>query len=237
MDRRFKMIKKILLFTIPVVLFFICLFFSLSAYLRYREAYIEVPVASHQLYQRSLLGEEDLVMMEVPKAYLNGDVYLEKEDIIGKYVKLSYSLPKGSLIYKGALEEDIRDLAVSYLKENEASYDLYTSEVKMNAGSLGVGMYVDVYLSIKKNDYSLSDLLFEGCRIIGLYDNQGKPIKAYETDARIAIVSIALNREDVNYLNKALMLGSVSVLCSSRSYDIFQKAVLNKDSEVFPYLQ
>ncbi len=231
------MIKKILMILVPTVLLGICLFFSVSAYLRYREAYVKVPVASHQLYQRSCLKDEDLEMIEVPKAYLNDSVYTKIEDILGKYVKLSYSLPKGSLIYKGALEEDIRDLSVSLLKDGEASFDLYTSEIRINAGNLGVGMYVDLYLSIKGNEKSVSDLLFEGCRVIGLFDNQGRSIRDYENDVRVAIVTIALNREDISILNKAMMIGNISVLCSSRSYDIFQRSVLNQNSEVLSYLE
>ena len=111
------MLKKILFISIPVIIVSLCLFFSISAYLTYRDDFIKVTVASHQLFQRSRLEEKDLEWIDVHKSYLSEDVLYEKEDILGKYVKLSYSVPKGSLIYKGALEEDIRDLSVSLLKK------------------------------------------------------------------------------------------------------------------------
>ena len=91
------MIKKILLILIDLLCVFVCLFFPISAYVRYREDYIRIPIASHQLYQRTQIKEEDLIMTDVPRAYLSEDVCTDKKEILGKYVKLSYSLAKGSL--------------------------------------------------------------------------------------------------------------------------------------------
>ena len=231
------MLKKILFISIPVIIVSLCLFFSISAYLTYRDDFIKVPVASHQLFQRSRLEEKDLEWIDVHKSYLSEDVLYEKEDILGKYVKLSYSVPKGSLIYKGALEEDIRDLSVSLLKKGEINYDLYTGEVKINTGNLSVNMYVDIYLSIKDYDKTVSDLLISGCRITGLFDSQGRAVKSYDNDARIAIVTIAVEKEDVSLLNQAMMIGTVTVLSGADSYDMDQRALINQDSKVLSYLQ
>ena len=231
------MIKKILSIFIPVLIAVLSLSLSLISYLRYREIYVQVPVASHQLYQRSLLSKEDLSYIEVPKAFIQEDVLIDEDEILGQYVKLSYTVPKGSLIYKGALEKEIGDLALTLLQYGEVSYDLYTGEVKVNTGNLNVGNNVDIYLTIKTNEKTLSDVLLEDCRVIGLYDSQGRQIRSYETDARIAIVSIAVEKSHVNLLNKALMVGSVSVLMSDGTYEVNARAKANEEAEVFSYLQ
>ncbi|MBQ5444120.1 MAG: hypothetical protein IIU29_02950 [Erysipelotrichaceae bacterium] len=231
------MIKKILLILIDLLCVFVCLFFSISAYVRYREDYIRIPIASHQLYQRTQIKEEDLIMTDVPRAYLSEDVCTDKKEILGKYVKLSYSLAKGSLIYKGALEEGMRDLSLTLLKEGEVSYDLYASEVKVNTGILSPNLSVDVYLNIKTNDKTLSDLLLSHCRVVGLYDMKGRPIREYQTDQRIMIVSIAVEKSHVAILNKALMAGSLSVFAGEESYDSEKRAKLNEEAEVLMYLQ
>ena len=231
------MIKKVLLILIDLICVFVCLFFSISAYVRYREDYIRIPIASHQLHQRTQIKEEDLVLTDVPRAYLSEDVCTDKKEILGRYVKLSYSLAKGSLIYKGALEEDIRDLSLTLLKEGEVSYDLYASEVKINTGVLSVNLNVDIYLSIKTNDKTMSDLLLSNCRVIGLYDMQGRPIRDYQTDQRIMIVSIAVEKLHVSILNKALMAGNLSVFMGDESYRSDQRAKLNEEAEVLSYLQ
>ena len=231
------MTKKILSYLTVFIVLSTCLYFSLSAYLRYHGSYVKVPVASHQLYQRTCLKQEDLDYVEVPKTFLTDDICTESEDVIGKYVKLSFSLPKGSFLYKGALEKDIRDLSTTLLKQGEAAYDLFTSDVKINTGNLSVAMYLDIYFTAKDADGTLSDLLFEGCRIIGLYDASGKAIREYEKDQRISVVSIAIGKEDVMILNKALLSGNLNVLSSYESYDTFQAARLNKEGEAFEYLR
>ena len=230
------MMKKILSICIPAFLLCLSLFFSLRAYLLYRDNYVTVPIASHQLSQRTQLKKEDLQLVSVPKAFLNEDVCTDENEVLGKFVRLSYSVPKGSLIYKGALEEDIRDLSVSLLKDGEVSYDIYVSEVKINTGNLGVGLNVDLYLTIKTSEKTISDLLVEDCRIVGLYDTQGKLIKAYDTDARVAVVSLAVEKDYVPYINKALMIGTVNVLCKDSGYDSFRRSKLNEEAEVLIYL-
>ncbi|MBQ1482471.1 MAG: hypothetical protein IIZ28_02760 [Erysipelotrichaceae bacterium] len=231
------MMKKVLLIVFDLLCLGVCLFFSLSAYVKYREDYVKVPVASHQLFQRTKLNKEDLLMVDVPRAYLTQDVCTDPKEILDKYVRLSYSLAKGSLIYRGALEDDIGDLPSTLLNEGEVSYDLYANEVKINTGNLAVNMSVNIYLTIKNSVGALSDLLLEDCRVIGLYDPQGRMIRDYEEEPRILTVCIAVEKEHVKLLNKALMVGSLSVFTSDHSYAVDVRSKLNEGAEVLSYLQ
>ena len=232
------MVKKIILIAIGRIILLASLFFAISAYFNYSEHYEKVCVASHQLYQRNRITEEDLKMIEVPKEYLGSDVYYRKEDVLGKYIRLSYSLAKGSLFYKGALEEDIKDLANTLLRKGEVNYDLYASEVKINSGGLSVDMYVDLYLTINNNnDKPLSDLLIKDCRITGLYDSQGKRIMNYDNETKAYIVTLAIQEEQVNILNKALMVGNISAIVNSETYDTDRYSVLNAQAEIIEYVQ
>ncbi len=231
------MIKKILMITIPAAVVGVCLYFSVSAYLKYSEDYIKVYTASHQISQRTQISEKDLKELEVPKEFLTDDVYLKKEEILGKYVRLSYSIPKGSLFYKSALESDIKDLAYTLLMNRQAVYDIYVSEVKVNAGSLNTGMYVDLYLTINTNDKPVSDLLLEYCRIIGLYDTNGKQIMNYNIDSRVGIISLAVDRNDVSFINKALAVGEIRIVAGSGTYSTDRFSRLNEESPLLEYLQ
>lgn len=238
MIRRFKMLKKILKILFPLIIMSICLYFSLSAYLTYREDYVDVYVASHNLTQRTKIQSHDLQLKKLPKQYLSEDIYLDREDILDKYVKLSCMIPKGAFFYRGFLQDDIKDLSHTLLRQGEVNYDIYTGEVKVNAGSLNVGMYVDLYLSIGNNhERPESGLLMENCRITGLFDAQGKMIQSYDNESRAVIISLAILKEDVAYLNKALMVGSVSAIVNSTTYGVNTSSHLLKDSEVFKYLQ
>ena len=238
MIRRFQMVKKILKIAIPLILIGAGLFFSISAYLTYREEYVEVYVASHNLSQRTKIEMQDLELKKLPKQYLSPDIYTDSEDIIGKYVKLSCLIPKGAFFYKGFLQDNVKDLSHTLLREGEVNYDIYTGEVKVNAGSLDVGMYVDLYLSLgNAHEKPESGLLMENCRITGLFDSQGRMIQSYDNDSRVVIISLAVLKDDVSYLNKALMIGNVSVIVNSTTYAVNSSSHLIRDSEVFMYLQ
>lgn len=231
------MIKKILIIVCSTLLLAVVLFFGVRWYTKYTIGYTNVFVASHQISQRSLITEDDLLEVEVPKDYLREDVYVDKNDILGKYVKLSYSIPKGSLIYKTSIESDIKDLANTLLKTGEVNYDIYTSDVKINTANLSKNMYIDIYLTINNKDKPISDLLLSNARITGLYDSNNKLILDYDNDSRVQIISIAINKEYVNVLNKAQVLGTLNCVINSNAYDMNLNSSLNSKSKLFEYME
>lgn len=230
------MIKKILVIIAGLALLVSC-YFSVKAYQKYSTNYVKTYVASHQLNQRSNISYEDLKEVLVPKEYLQNDVYLDKNDIIGKYVKLSYSIPKGSLFYKGCLETDIKDLAHTLLYEGQVNYDIYVNEVKVNTGNLDKNIYVDLYLTIDNNEKPESDLLLSKARITGLYDGNGKQINDYDKESRVNIISLAIDKNDVSLLNKALLVGEIKIVVNPNPYSTGDKTIVNSSSQLFNYLQ
>ncbi|MBQ0035643.1 MAG: hypothetical protein KBT35_01860 [Firmicutes bacterium] len=195
-----------------------------------------VYVASHNLSQRSLIKEDDLLEIKIPKLYVREDFYDNKDDIVGKYVKLSYSIPKGSYIYKSAIEDDFVDIAYSLLNKDEVSYDIYCNEVKINPGSLAKNMNLDIYLTIKNKEEVVSDLLISNLRIIGFYDIEGNLIKDYDKGTRVHIVEVAVNKDDVPLLNKAMVLGDIRVVVTSDTYYNNSGTLVNENSKLFTYI-
>ncbi len=231
------MIKKILIILAAVLLLSFSLFLSVRTYLEYRQDYVDVYVASHQIAQRTLLSDKDLTVVRLPKQILNEEILNDPDLIKGNYVKLSYSIPKGSLFYRTALESDIKDLANTLLMNGQVSYDLYVGEIKINSGNIATGIYVDLYLTVSKDEKPISDLLIRDCRIIGLYDGNGKQILNYDTDSRVQIVSLAINEEEAILINKSLKIGELSVIVSSKAYQNPVYSTLNHDSAVLEYLE
>lgn len=231
------MIKKICLTIFITILASFGLFFGFRYYSKYMIGYTKVYISSHQISQRVRIKEEDLVEIEVPKDYLNEDVVTDKEEIIGKYVKLSYSIPKGSLIYKGAIEDNIGDYANTLLKNNEVNYDIYTSDTKINTANIAKNMYIDLYLTIDNKGKPLSDLLLSNARITGLYDSNSKPIQDYDKDNKVSIVSIAIDKQYVSILNQAQVVGEINCVIGNNTYDTNLQSKLNSNSKLFEYFE
>ena len=231
------MVKRIILIVAIFLSITLLDFLGIHYYSRYLVGFEKTFVASHQLSQRSRITENDLEEIEIPKGFISSDVLTVKEEILDNYVKLSYSIPKGSFIYKSAIEKDNNDISNTLLFKNQVTYDVLTSEAKINSGSLAKNMYVDLYLTISIGNKPISDLLLSDARIIGLYDINQKPILDFDKESRVYIVSLAVDREDVNYLNMAFALGEIKVVVSDGAYETGKKSRLNTESEIFEYLK
>jgi hypothetical protein len=72
-------------------------------YVNHELELVEVYVASENLQSSTLMDEDVIKPIKVPKAYLSEASCFKKEDIVNKYVKLNASIPKGSLIYNRVL--------------------------------------------------------------------------------------------------------------------------------------
>lgn len=231
------MIKRILI-TVLIIITLISLDVAgVHYYSKYLVGFEKTYVASHNIFQRTVISEEDLMEIEIPKGYLSGDVLNDKNEIIGKLVKLSYSIPKGSFFYKSSVEDTGKDIDHTLLMNRQVTYDIYTSEAKVNTGSLSRNMYVDLYLTVVDNHKPVSDLILSDARIIGMYDMNEQPIQDFDRNSRAYIISLAVDENDVNYLNKAFVVGEVKVIVSNDTYKTGKRSALNYESEIFEYLR
>ncbi len=196
-----------------------------------------VYVAKYSLNNRTCISENEIDKVKVPKSYLNENVILNKEEIIDKYVKINTMIPKGSFFYVDALEEyeNIKDKLNNQLLEDEVNFDLNATSINANQAYLTKGMYVDLYLTIDKNNKVLSDLLINNVRIIGLYDINHQEIKDYDNKTILQSICLAVPKDTISYLYKAQVVGQLSVVVGNNGYQNV-KSILNKDSDIFEYL-
>ncbi|MDO5440040.1 MAG: SAF domain-containing protein [Erysipelotrichaceae bacterium] len=228
--------KKFFLIPIFVLLIFAILYFGSELLAIYRLGLTKVVVAKMSLPQRTMIKEDLLEYIYVPKEYVKDNAYLSKEEVLDKYVKLNSYIPKGSLIYKDFVEDksNMKDGLHLDLKKDEVTYDLFIKDIKVNPAHLLTGMNVDLYLTINKKEI-VSDLLISGARITGLYDINNKEIKANNDNYTLGTISIAIKKDMVPILNKAITIGEVSLIVGSDLYNN-GSASLNSSSKIFDLL-
>ena len=121
------------------------------------------------------------------------------------------------------------------LRKDELTYDLFVRDIKVNPAHLLKGMNADLYLTINRKEI-VSDLFISDIRIIGLYDVNNKEIKDYDHESTLGTISIAVKRNMVPYLNKAIAIGEVNLLVSSKLYEENSPS-MNETSIIFDYLK
>ena len=223
-------------YVVSVLLLIAIVYLSSELFAMYRLGLTKVCIAKVSIPERTMISEEYLDYIEVPKAYINDDCYLLKEEVVGKYVKLDAYIPKGSIIYRDFLEgsDNMKDYLHLELGKDEVTYDLFVRDIKVNPAHLMKGMNVDLYLTINRKEI-MSDLLISGARITGLYDVNDKEIKNNNDNYSLGTISIAVKREMVPYINKAIAIGEVSLLVSSDLYSD-KEMYLNDTSKIFEQL-
>ena len=231
--------KKKILCIIPliVILSLAIIYFGSDLLAIYKIGLTDVYVAASSIPQRTIISKDLLEIKKVPKVYIDNNIYTDLFNIEGKYVKLGSYIPKGSLIYKEALDDvdNMKDYVHMELKNGEVTYDLFARDIKVNPAHLLKGMNADLYLTINRKEI-VSDLLISNVRIIGLYDVNNKEIKDFDKDSTLGTISIAVKKNMVPYLNKAIAIGEVSMLIGSDLYDN-KSSTMNSSSIIFNYLK
>lgn len=229
--------KNVLIIVVIVVLSLAIIYFGSDLLAIYKLGLTEVYVANTSIPQRTIMNKDLLETKKVPKTYVDENIYTDISEIEGKYVKLDSYIPKGSLIYKEALDDisSMKDNTHMALNKGEVTYDLFARDIKVNPAHLLKGMNVDLYLTINRKEI-VSDLFISDARVIGLYDVNNKEIKDYDRESALGTISIAVNENMVPYLNKAITIGEVNLIIGADLYET-KMPTMNSSSIIFNYLK
>ena len=191
---------------------------------------VEVYVAKEVLPARSLLNEESLRKIKVPKAYLSEDALLEKDLIVGKYVKIYASIPKGSLVYGSTIEsiEESIDQPSLLLKANQAVYAIDVSLSSTSGNTLQIGSKVDIYGTLKVGRETKVDLLFKQVRVISVKDKNGNEVDR-KSNQLPKLLLVAFDQEEIPLITKLIAMGEITITPTAE-YFSEDECVLNQDS-------
>ncbi len=232
-----RIIRKVLyiVITVSAILLVIALGFHvrLNDELQLQKTY----VAAKDILPREKINENDLLEIEVPKAYLQDYTYTTKEEIIGKYTEIQGMIPAGSPFYKSMVfdESDLPDNPYTQLRSGQAAYSMNVDLTSLG-GVLKSGQRVDIHYSIVTSDLSLTDCLIENVRIISIKDHRGIDIESDDSSKTPYLAILAVNEEDISLLTLADSLGQVKLITSSSTYDSELEASRVQDSKILAYL-
>ncbi len=218
------MIAGIIIVFVGIILFFLL-----------RGKTVRVPVATHTIKPWSKVAEEDIGYVELEEDIIPDNIIVDSDNILNRYIIAQTTVYPESFFFEGMLidAEMMQDGAYRYLADDEVAYELYTSEIKINAKAITPGMNIDLYLTLKDGNNIHSDLLLANALVLEKYDRDGGIIRNNDP---VASLAIRIKRGDVNYLNKALALGNMSAIVSSEAYSS-KDTKLNEESEIIQYLE
>ena len=205
-------------------------------YVNHELELVEVYVAKENLSARTLLNDSVIKMIKVPKAYLSDTVFLKKEDIVGKYIKLNSSIPKGSLFYRFNIEkiEDAIDEPALLLNVNQAVFAIDVNISSTSGNTLQKGSKIDIYAIIKSNRDTVVDLLFKQVRVLSIKDKNGNEVNN-ETNQIPKIMLVAIDQNEIPILTKVIAMGDITITPTSEFFSD-EECILYEESIVLGYL-
>lgn len=210
---------------------------AIQVYVKHTLNLQTVYVAGHTLSPRTLITEEDIVKVDIPKAYILEDTYTGKENIIGKYTDIQGTIPAGSPFYFSMLHQasSLPDAPTLQLKEDQAVYTLSCNGINASFES---GERVDLFLQVEqRNDTTaISGPLLKNVRILSIQDHKGTDIKNKESTKSANWILCAVNCEDLEVLTYAETLGSIRLYSTSASYAMDTEATRAEDSVALSYV-
>ena len=201
---------------------------------------VEVPFSTKTLYAHQRIEEEDIEWREVPFVYVQSDVLLKKEDIVGHYVDLSSKIAKGSLFYEDFLvsDEELESLPSLRLKEGQMAYPVAMNLLKSSGATFNVNQHVDIYMTYveKKTKKTPVECLLQNVRIINVKDRNGLTIGEEDASAIPAVIVLAVQNDQVDLLRKAQEIGELDLYAPRSVYSEAEEAALNSEASLLMLL-
>ncbi|PKM87584.1 MAG: hypothetical protein CVU85_05555 [Firmicutes bacterium HGW-Firmicutes-10] len=201
--------------------------------------YIEIPVAAVSIKPRSKLDASHIRMLRVPSAAIEGKVYLDKEEIIDKWVKYAVSIAPGSFFYHDYLEDSENSLDYPQLMLNNGQgVASLAIDLLISAGNtLLPNQYVDIVFTSKdKRKPIVSDVIFRSVRVLAVKDRNGLDMDDSKSQKVPAVALLAMNKQDIPPFIHAQILGNIDLIIKvSNEFDP-EEAICNTESEVWRLL-
>ena len=231
------MIKKNSLLFVGVLICISLVSYGISViYINHELELVEVYVANNDLVARTYLDQDSIKLIKVPKAYLSDQVLIEKNDIVGNYVKLNTSIPKGSLVYQSSIEsiDDAIDEPALLLNVNQAVFAIDVNISSTAGNSIQSGSKIDIYGTIKNNRETIVDLLFKQVRVLSIKDKNGNEVDN-KTNQIPKIMLIAVDQNEIPILTKVIAIGDITITPTSEFFSE-DECILYESSILLGYL-
>lgn len=214
-----------------------------------------VVVAKEDIPPNTKITKEMLYSIVLPGDGIPKSVKVahDVKDVLGKYTVPGYGISKTSMIYLEKIQDKSQrpDNAVLSLKPTEHTFSFKVDTISTHGSSLIQGQVIDLYTGIMIKD-SVSKInkpffgrVVKGAKIVSVKDVKGNEIYSPEDftnlteeekkkprDFKPHVLTVAVDLNSLQYLNKARMMGAILPVANGLSLPEETTKELLKDIEV-----
>lgn len=176
---------------------------------------VQVPYAVETIQPRTYIKDSMVGIMNVPKSFLVGNYYTQKQNIVGKYSNYNTIIAKGSLFYTDLVtsKEDLPDSAFQDVPEGYTVINYPVDIASTYANSMAPGSYINIYYkSLNDKGEVMFGKFISNIKVLDVKDSSGQHVFENSEETRTpAYMLFALPEETHLLLRKALYLKEYAV--------------------------
>lgn len=188
---------------------------------------VKVPYAKIDIQPRTLITEDMVGIMEIPRNMVNSNTITQRDLVVGLYANYNTLIPAGSVFYKSTIVtwNQMPDSAWADIKEGQTVVSLPVNTETTYGNSIFPGNYIDLYISTRDNNGLLIfGKLIESIEVLAVKDSSGNHV--FEKSANMAAPAsliFAVDEELHLLLRKAMYLG-ISIVPVPRNANYTEEA-------------
>jgi len=197
-----------------VLLALVILYFGYNNQIRNATSPVRIPYANQTIQPRTLITEDMISYMEMPRVGLKGGVITTSSLIVGRYSNYNTVIPEGSMFYSDVVV-NARDLPDSAFGNIPDGYTVFNFPVTMTTtygNSMFPNNYINLYFKAIDDDGKIMfGKLISNVKILDVKDSAGRHVFENTSEARTPSSLIFAVPEDMHLvLRKAMYLKEIS---------------------------
>lgn len=164
---------------IGIIIILGLLYFGYNSVIQKEVKPVEVPVANQTIQPRTLITDDMIDYIEVPKSAISENVAQYSESVVGMYTDVNTVIPAGSMFYTDVLitKEQLPDSAFTAVKDGERPYALAVDSDSTYGNSIFPGNVVDIYMkATDENGQIMVGRLLAQVEILAVKDSEGNNV-------------------------------------------------------------
>lgn len=199
-------VKKVLAGLFLVMTLGLCLYVFVLGESKDGNVYTLIETGNPRMH----IKEEHLKAITMAKKDITESMITNKEDIIGKYIKIAHTIYPGQVLVSESLEslEDSSDSPSLLLKQGQKLLTIKADLLMTGGNTLGENQHVDL-VYINKYEEESAKTLFRNIRIVGVKNRNGEDVSS---EGVPYVIMLAIRDEFVEEVVTAMEKGSVSLI-------------------------
>jgi len=176
---------------------------------------VQVPYAKETIQPRTYITDDMIGIMNVPRSFLVGNYYTNKNSLVGKYSNYNTIIAKGSIFYADLVvsEDDLPDSAFQDVPEGYTLINYPVTISSTYANSMAPGSYINIYYkSLNDDGEVMFGKFISNIEVLDVKDSSGRHVFENSEETRTpAYMLFAVPEETHLLLRKALYLNEYDV--------------------------